>query len=115
MKEMLELSSEVPDAGTAVVSLPLAGVDAELREVTEHLPDIRNTTVGGKDEPLAAPAILKDLILTLRRILLDVAAGLSTTRSPKAPSWSLERSRPVKSSNPGRWPSSVLRSARTCR
>ncbi|MCC8975823.1 cytochrome c peroxidase, partial [Bradyrhizobium brasilense] len=79
MKEVLELSSvlevAIPAADTAVVSLAVTGVGAELRELTERIPDIRNTAIGGKDERLAARAILKDLVLTLRRIDLDVAAG----------------------------------------
>ncbi|PAY10909.1 hypothetical protein CK489_01775 [Bradyrhizobium sp. UFLA03-84] len=79
MKEVLELSSvleaAIPAADTAVVSLAVTGVGAELRELTEHIPDIRNTSIGGKDERLAARAILKDLVLTLRRIDLEVAAG----------------------------------------
>lgn len=79
MKEVLELSSvleaAIPAADTAVVSLAVTGVGAELRELTEHIPDIRNTAIGGKDERLAARAILKDLVLTLRRVDLEVAAG----------------------------------------
>ncbi|NLS75398.1 hypothetical protein E3H11_42670, partial [Bradyrhizobium brasilense] len=79
MKEVLELSRvlevAIPAADTAVVSLAVTGVGAELRELTERIPDIRNTSIGGKDERLAARAILKDLVLTLRRIDLDVAAG----------------------------------------
>ncbi|MHC2435187.1 cytochrome c peroxidase [Bradyrhizobium sp. USDA 4451] len=79
MKEVLELSSvlevAIAAADTAVVSLAVTGVGAELRELTEHIPDIRNATVGGKDERLAARAILKDLVLTLRRIDLEVTAG----------------------------------------
>ena len=79
MKEVLELSSvleaAIPAADTAVVSLAVTGVGAELRELTEHIPDIRNTSIGGKDQRLAARAILKDLVLTLRRIDLEVAAG----------------------------------------
>lgn len=41
----------------------LAGVGAAPRELTEHIPDIRNISIGGKDERLAARAILKDLVL----------------------------------------------------
>ncbi|MHC2467636.1 cytochrome c peroxidase [Bradyrhizobium embrapense] len=79
MKEVLELSSvlevAIPAADTAVVSLAVTGVGAELRELTEHIPDIRTTSIGGKNERLAARAILKDLVLTLRRIDLEVGAG----------------------------------------
>ncbi|MFK4513469.1 cytochrome c peroxidase [Bradyrhizobium japonicum] len=79
MKEVLELSSvlqvAIPAGNTAVVSLAVTGVGAELRELTEHIPDIRNASVGGNDERLAARAILKDLVLTLRRIDIDVSAG----------------------------------------
>ncbi|MCA6123851.1 hypothetical protein J6500_18385 [Bradyrhizobium sp. WSM 1704] len=79
MKEVQELSSvldiAIPAADKAVVSLAVTGVGAELREITERIPDIRNIALGGRDERLAARAALKDLVLSLRRIDLAVGAG----------------------------------------
>ncbi|MCA1454584.1 hypothetical protein I6F35_15325 [Bradyrhizobium sp. BRP22] len=79
MKEVRELASvlelAIPAADTAVVSLAVTGVGAELRELTEHIPDIRYASVGGQEERLAARTVVKDLVLSLRRIDLAVAAG----------------------------------------
>ncbi len=79
MKEVRELASvlelAIPAADTAVVSLAVTGVGAELRELTEHVPDIRYASVGGQEERLAARTAVKDLVLSLRRIDLAVAAG----------------------------------------
>ncbi|MGX9425753.1 cytochrome c peroxidase [Bradyrhizobium sp. LeoA1S1] len=79
MKEVRELASvlelAIPAADTAVVSLAVTGVGAELRELTEHIPDIRYASVGGQEERLAARSAVKDLVLSLRRIDLAVAAG----------------------------------------
>jgi hypothetical protein len=62
----------------AVVSLAVAGVGAELRELTERIPDTRNTTVkGGEKERLAARMAVKELVLSLRRIEMAVADGHS--------------------------------------
>ena len=81
MKEIRELASvlelAIPAADIALVSLTVDGVGAELRELTEHIPDIRNVSVGGQDERLAARNAVKDLVLTLRRIDLAVEAGHS--------------------------------------
>ncbi len=62
------------------MSLAVTGVGAELRELTERIPDIRNTSIGGKDQRLAARAILKDLVLTLRRIDSKLRPARSTRR-----------------------------------
>ncbi|WP_225706523.1 cytochrome-c peroxidase [Bradyrhizobium cenepequi] len=79
MKEVRELASvlelAIPAADTAVVSLAVTGVGAELRELTEHIPDIRYASVGGQEERLAARTAVKDLVLSLRRIDLAVAAS----------------------------------------
>ena len=79
MKEVRELASvlelAIPAGDTAVVSLAVTGVGAELRELTEHVPDIRYASVGGQEERLAARTAVKDLVLSLRRIDLAVAAG----------------------------------------
>jgi Di-haem cytochrome c peroxidase len=79
MKEVRELASvlelAIPAADTAIVSLAVTGVGAELREFSERIPDIRNVSVGGQQERLAARVAVKDLVLTLRRIDMAVADG----------------------------------------
>jgi cytochrome c peroxidase len=80
MKEIREKASvlelAIPAADKAVVALAVTGVGAELRELTEHFPDVRNTTVtGGREERLAARMALKELVLSLRRIELAVSDG----------------------------------------
>ena len=82
MKEVRELASvlelAIPAGDTAVVSLAVAGVGAELRELTERIPDTRNTTVkGGEKERIAARMAVKELVLSLRRIEMAVADGHS--------------------------------------
>jgi cytochrome c peroxidase len=82
MKEIREFASvlelAIPSRDTAIVSLVVTGVGAELREITERIPDRRNTTVaGGEEERRAARAAVKDLVLSLRRIELAVAGGRS--------------------------------------
>jgi cytochrome c peroxidase len=82
MKEIREFATvlelAIPSRDTAIVSLVVAGVGAELRELVEHIPDRRNAAVpGGEEERLAARAAVKDLVLSLRRIELAVAAGRS--------------------------------------
>ncbi|RRB83128.1 hypothetical protein EIA20_25845, partial [Escherichia coli] len=69
------LATAIPAGDKDIVALAVDTIGRELRELTEHIPDIRNTSIGGKDQRLAARAILKDLVLTLRRIDLEVAAG----------------------------------------
>lgn len=80
MKEVREKASvlelAIPAADKAVVALAVSGVGAELRELIEHVPDIRDSTVaGGRTERLAARMAAKDLVLSLRRIELAVADG----------------------------------------
>jgi cytochrome c peroxidase len=80
MKEVRELASVLELAiaarDTAIVSLTVTGVGAELRELTERIPDNRDTTVrGGDQERLAARMALKELVLSLRRIEMAVADG----------------------------------------
>jgi hypothetical protein len=82
MKEVREMASvlelAIPARDTATVSLVVTGVGAELREIAERVPDRRNTTVtGGDEERRAARMAVKDLVLSLRRIELAVAAGRS--------------------------------------
>lgn len=79
MKEVRELASvlelAIPAGDSTVVSLAVTGVGAELRELSEHVPDIRNASIGGQQERLAARMAVKDLVLSLRRIDLAVADG----------------------------------------
>ena len=82
MKEIREFASvlelAIPSNDTAIVSMVVTGVGAELRELAEHIPDRRNTAVtGGEEERRAARAAVKDLVLRLRRIELAVAGGRS--------------------------------------
>ena len=57
-----------------VIALAVDTIGSELRELTEHYPDRKNTIVtGGQQERVLARAALKELVLTLRRI--DVAAA----------------------------------------
>jgi cytochrome c peroxidase len=82
MKEIREFASvielAIPSRDTAIVSLVVTGVGAELREIAERIPDRRNVAVaGGEDERRAARMAVKDLVLSLRRIELAVAAGRS--------------------------------------
>ena len=80
MKEIREFASvlelSIPAGDKAVVSLAVAGVGAELRELVERIPDVRDTAVsGGEQERHAARAAVKELVLHLRRIEMDVADG----------------------------------------
>jgi cytochrome c peroxidase len=80
MKEVRELASvlelSIPADDKTIVSLAVAGVGAELRELTERIPDTRDTTArGGEQERLAARAAVKELVLSLRRIEMKVADG----------------------------------------
>jgi cytochrome c peroxidase len=82
MKEIREFASvlelAIPSRDNAIVSLVVTGVGAELREIAERIPDRRNAAVAdGEDERRAARMAVKDLVLSLRRIELAVAAGRS--------------------------------------
>jgi cytochrome c peroxidase len=70
------LSTAIPAGDKDTVSLAVETIGRELRELTEQYPDRKNTSVsGGEDERLEARAVLKNLVLTLRRIDLAVAEG----------------------------------------
>jgi len=80
MKEISDfisvLEQAIPARDTAVVSLVVATVGAELRELAERFPDHRNAAVsGGQQERRAARMALKDLVLMCRQIELAVSAG----------------------------------------
>jgi hypothetical protein len=71
---VLELAIAARD--TAVVSLVVTTVDAELRELAERFPDHRNATVAdGQQERRAARMALKELVLMFRQIELAASAG----------------------------------------
>src|SRR5262249_32883159 len=80
MKEISDFASvleiAIPSHDKAIVSLAVATVGAELRELAEHFPDRKSVTVaGGQKERLAARVLLKDLVMSLRRIELSASAG----------------------------------------
>ncbi len=70
------LTTAIPAHDTAVVSLVVATVGAELRELAERIPDRRNgAVVGGENERGIARLVLKELVLSLRRIDAAAASG----------------------------------------
>jgi hypothetical protein len=70
------LGTAIPAGDKETVSLAVETIGRELRELTEQYPDRKNTSVsGGEDERLGARSVLKNLVLTLRRIDLAVAEG----------------------------------------
>jgi cytochrome c peroxidase len=59
-----------------IVSLAVDTIGGELRELTEHYPDVKDTSLSGGEEPrLLARTSLKELVLSLRRIDMAVADG----------------------------------------
>src|SRR6266436_7829887 len=80
MKEIKDFASvlelAIPAGDTAVVSLVVTTVGAELRELAERFPDHRNATVAdGQQERRAARMALKELVLMFRQIELASSAG----------------------------------------
>ncbi|KTT66116.1 hypothetical protein NS334_16665, partial [Sphingomonas endophytica] len=80
MKEVLELSTvlatAIPAGDKDIVALAVDTIGRELRELTEQYPDRKNTSVsGGEEQRVLARNGLKELVLTLRRIEMAVAAG----------------------------------------
>ncbi len=78
LKEINDFSSvldtAIPAHDVPVIALTVNTVGGELRELTEQFPDRKDTTVsGGKEERNLARAVLKELVLDLRR--LDDAAA----------------------------------------
>jgi cytochrome c peroxidase len=70
------LSTAIPAHDNEVISLTVAQVGGELRELTDLIPDRRDTTVsGGERERNLARMALKEVVLTLRRIDIAAAAG----------------------------------------
>jgi cytochrome c peroxidase len=59
-----------------VVALAVDTIGGELRELTEQYPDRKNTSVsGGEQQRLSARAALKQVVLLLRRIDIEVGEG----------------------------------------
>jgi cytochrome c peroxidase len=80
LKEINEFSSvlatAIPAGDKAIVSLTVDTVGRELRELAEQYPDRKNTVVlGGEQERSQARSVLKDIVLSLRRIDMAVAEG----------------------------------------
>jgi cytochrome c peroxidase len=70
------LSAAIPAHDTEIIALVVNTVGGELRELAENFPTRKDTNVsGGKAERSLARALLKDLVLCLRRIDLAAAAG----------------------------------------
>jgi cytochrome c peroxidase len=80
LKEVSDFASLLDKAISAgdkdVVALAVDTMGGELRELTEHYPDRKNTSVaGGERERMAARAALKEVVLLLRRIDMAVGEG----------------------------------------
>ncbi len=70
------LSAAIPAHDTEVIALVANTVGGEVRELAENFPARKDTNVsGGKEERNLARALLKDLVLCLRRIDVAAAAG----------------------------------------
>jgi len=70
------LGVAIPAHDNEVIALVVDTVGVELRELIEHVPDRRDTTVsGGEKERNLARGALKEAVLTLRRIGIDAADG----------------------------------------
>jgi hypothetical protein len=70
------LATAIPAGDKAIVSLTVDTVGRELRELTEQYPDRKNTVVsGGEQERSQARSVLKDIVLSLRRIDMAMAEG----------------------------------------
>ncbi len=68
------LDTAIPAKDKTIVSLTVDTIGGELRELTEHYPDRKDTSVsGGQNERMLARSALKELVLTLRRI--DIASN----------------------------------------
>ena len=80
MKELNDFSNAL---GTAianhdkdVIALAVDTIGGELRDLTEQYPDRKNTSVsGGEQQRLSARAALKQVVLLLRRIDIEVGEG----------------------------------------
>lgn len=72
------LATAIPAGDKETVALAVDTIGGELRELTEHYPDRKDTSVpGGEEERAMARAALKEVVLLLRRI--DIAVGEGRT------------------------------------
>lgn len=70
------LATAIPAHDNDIISLVVDTVGGELRDLTERVPDRRNTIVsGGEDERNLARMALKEVVLILRRMNLDATEG----------------------------------------
>jgi cytochrome c peroxidase len=70
------LATAIPAGDKETVALAVDTIGGELRELTEHYPDRKDTSVpGGEQERAAARAALKEVVLLLRRIDMAVGEG----------------------------------------
>jgi cytochrome c peroxidase len=77
------LGTAIPAGDKEVVALAVETIGGELRELTEHYPDRKDTSVsGGEQERANARAVLKEVVLLLRRI--DMAVGEGRTADAAA-------------------------------
>ncbi|HEY4366596.1 MAG TPA: cytochrome c peroxidase [Steroidobacteraceae bacterium] len=68
------LATAIPARDGGIVALAVDTVGTELRELTDHFPDRKDTSVsGGSAERLQARMALKELVLSLRRVELACA------------------------------------------
>lgn len=80
LKEVRDFASvlavAVPAHDVKTIVLAVDTIGAELRELTEHFPGLRDTTVaGGREARARARLALKKMVLTLRRIDIAAARG----------------------------------------
>ena len=70
------LATAIPAGDKETVALAVDTIGGELRELTEHYPDRKDTSVpGGEDERAMARAALKEVVLLLRQIDMAVGEG----------------------------------------
>jgi cytochrome c peroxidase len=70
------LATAIPAHDNDVIALAVHTISGELRELVEQFPGVKDTTVeGGVAERLAAREALKNLVLMVRLIGVDAAAG----------------------------------------
>jgi cytochrome c peroxidase len=70
------LATAIPAGDKETVALAVDTIGGELRELTEHYPDRKDTSVpGGEQERASARAGLKEVVLLLRRIDMAVGEG----------------------------------------
>ena len=70
------LATAIPAHDTEVIALAVDTLGGELRDLTERIPDRRDTAVtGGEKERNLARMALKEVVLILRRLGTAAAAG----------------------------------------